>query len=403
MNTKSWLQNLFNSNKGESQEGQESSLAQEAGLPESWQPIDSAPINPSAAPNRPNPMATFFAGPVSPTLQHDKTFVDTQLGSYNIAKLPLVPLSASGQPSVGSAVQSGSTTTINNTVNAVAGGPNGSIQFNNGGALAGSSLLLWDNINNIVRIGGSVNITGSLIITGNITASVFNATTGFQIGGAATSGQYLRGNGTDFVSAVLNGSDIAAGLVPILHGGTGTATPALVQGNDITITGTWPNNTISVSAQAGVTPGAYTSANLTVDAQGIITAVANGSSGPVITSVNLLTQTANVTATNLVASASAGTYLVTVYLIVSQAASSSSTLPDSRIIYTDNQSGATITVPLTSGLTTNTISTFAQATFVLNAKSATAVQFDIGQVTPYASSGGTSQQFAYHARAVFLN
>lgn len=396
-----WLKSIFNRNQAEP-EG-ESSLAQEAGLPDSWHPVDSAPIVPSASPSRPNPMATFFAGPISPTLQHDKTFVDTQLGTYNVAKLPLVPLSSSGQPSVGAAVQSGSTTTINNSVNAVAGGPNGSIQFNNAGALAGSALLVWDNINNVVRVGGSVNITGSLVITGNITAAVFNATTGFQIAGTAPTGQYLRGNGTDFVSAVLNGSDIAAGLVPILHGGTGTATPALVQGNDITITGSWPNNTIAVKVQAGVTPGSYTSANLTVDAQGIITAVANGSSGPVITSANLLTQTANVSATNLVASATDGTYIVTVYLVVSQAATTSSNLPDSRIIYTDNQSGATITVPLTSGLTTNTTSTFAQATFIVNAKSATAIQYDIGQTSAYASVGGTVMQFAYHAMAVFLN
>jgi hypothetical protein len=203
------------------EEKKEPTLAEEAGLPDNWHPIDSPPVNPAAAISSPNPMANFFSGPISPTLQHDKTFVDTQLGTYNIAKLPLVPLSASGQPSVGSAVQSGSSTTINNSVNAVAGGPNGAIQFNSGGALSGSSVLTFNSGSNIVTITGGVNVTGSLVLSGTVTASVFNATTGFQIAGAAPLGQYLRGNGTDFVSAVLSGSDIAAGIVGVAFGGTG--------------------------------------------------------------------------------------------------------------------------------------------------------------------------------------
>jgi hypothetical protein len=317
------------------EEKKEPTLAQEAGLDENWHPIDSAPINPAAAISSPNPMANFFSGPISPTLQHDKTFVDTQLGTYNIAKLPLVPLSASGQPSVGSAVQSGSSTTINNSVNAVAGGPNGAIQFNSGGALAGSSVLTFNSGSNIVTITGGVNVTGSLVLSGTVTASVFNATTGFQIAGAAGVGKYLRGNGTDFVSATLSGTDVLTGLVGVTYGGTGsnlsatggahevllqstlggavtvgqlaftdisgvlaitsggtgTATPGLVAGNDITITGSWPDNTIAVKTQSGVTAGSYTNTNLTVDAQGIITAVANGSSG--VTSLN--TETGAVT------------------------------------------------------------------------------------------------------------
>ncbi len=387
----------------------EKTIAQEAGLPESWHPVDSAPIIPSAPPGNQNPKGPYFDGTISPDMMHgNATLVNTHYGS-NIPILPLMPLPISGQPSAGSAIQSGSTTTINTNVNAVAAGPNGALQFNNGGALAGSPALIFNSGTTTltvlagVNITGSVTITGSLILTGTIGANIFNATTGFEIGGAAAAGHYLRGNGTNFVSAVLSGSDIATGLVGIAFGGTGTATPALVQGADITITGSWPNNTIAVSTQAGVTPGSYTSTNLTVDAQGIITAISNGSSGPVITSVNRLTQTANVAATNLVASASAGTYLVTVYLVVSQAATTSSTLPDSRLIFTDQDSGATITVPVTSGLSTNTLSTFAQATFVVNAKATTALQFDIGQVNPYASSGGTPMQFAYHARAIFLN
>jgi hypothetical protein len=38
------------------------------------------------------------------------------------------------------------------------------------------------------------------------------------------------------------------GILPIANGGTATATPSLVQGSNITITGTWPNQTIAAAA-----------------------------------------------------------------------------------------------------------------------------------------------------------
>lgn len=63
------------------------------------------------------------------------------------------------------------------------------------------------------------------------------------------------------------------GLLPIANGGTGTATPALVEGTNVTITGTWPNQTINAAGIGNLTGavtsvgtvtslGSFTSANL---------------------------------------------------------------------------------------------------------------------------------------------
>ena len=50
------------------------------------------------------------------------------------------------------------------------------------------------------------------------------------------------------------------GILPIANGGTATATPALVQGSGVTITGTWPNQTINATG----TGGTVTSVAMTV-------------------------------------------------------------------------------------------------------------------------------------------
>lgn len=67
--------------------------------------------------------------------------------------------------------------------------------------------------------------------------------------------------------------------LPVVNGGTGTTTPALVAGTNVTITGTWPNNTINASGGGG--SGTVTSVGLS--APSIFTV----SSSPVTTSGTL--------------------------------------------------------------------------------------------------------------------
>jgi hypothetical protein len=44
---------------------------------------------------------------------------------------------------------------------------------------------------------------------------------------------------------------LAANITPVANGGTGTATPALVAGSGVTISGSWPNQTIAATGSGG--------------------------------------------------------------------------------------------------------------------------------------------------------
>lgn len=62
-----------------------------------------------------------------------------------------------------------------------------------------------------------------------------------------------------FTGSAINlaGSNVT-GILTVAKGGTGTATPGLVAGTNVTITGTWPNQTINASGGGGGTPAGST-------------------------------------------------------------------------------------------------------------------------------------------------
>jgi plastocyanin len=140
-------------------------------------------------------------------------------------------------------------------------------------ATGGSGISLSDLSVSIVTASGG----GSLAY--NNTSGVFTftpAVTGVtSVGGTGTvNGITLTGTVTSTGSLTLGGTlgnvsltSQVTGTLPVLNGGTGTTTPSLVAGTNVTIAGTWPNQTINSTASGGATTFAALTDNagLTID------------------------------------------------------------------------------------------------------------------------------------------
>ena len=103
--------------------------------------------------------------------------------------------------------------------------------------------------------------------------------------GTPTSGTLTNATGLPLTTGV-------TGTLPVANGGTGTATPGLVQGSNITITGSWPNQTIAAAAPG---TGTVTSVGGTGTVNGItltgtVTSTGNLTLGGTLSGVNLASQ-----------------------------------------------------------------------------------------------------------------
>jgi hypothetical protein len=97
---------------------------------------------------------------------------------------------------------------------------------------------------NGITLTGTVTSTGSLTLGGtlanvNLTSQV-TGTLPIANGGTGTTS-------TTFANLATN----VTGTLPIANGGTGTTTPNLTAGSGVTISGTWPNQTISATGSGG--------------------------------------------------------------------------------------------------------------------------------------------------------
>ena len=97
--------------------------------------------------------------------------------------------------------------------------------------------------------------SGTAILKANSGGALANATAGTDY--VAPGGALGTPSGGTLTSCSgLPLSTGVTGLLPVANGGTGTATPAIVAGTNVTVSGTWPNQTINASGSAQAYPGA---------------------------------------------------------------------------------------------------------------------------------------------------
>jgi hypothetical protein len=139
--------------------------------------------------------------------------------------------------------------------------------------------------------------TGSIVLRGA------GPTTGITI--VAGERCVAAWNGSDFVkiatSALVSLTSGVTGILPVANGGTATATPALVAGANVTITGTWPNQTIAAAA-----PGTGTVTAVSVATANGLAGTSSGGATPALTLSTSVTGVVKGNGTALSA-ASAGT------------------------------------------------------------------------------------------------
>jgi hypothetical protein len=138
----------------------------------------------------------------------------------------------------------------------------------------------------------NANLTGAVTSTGNATSlgsfssanllSALTDETGTGVVVFATSPTLVTPIlGTPTSATLTNATGLplttgVTGQLPVANGGTGTATPSIVAGTNVTVTGTWPNQTIA-SSGGGVSYTAVKTANYTAaNNDGVLTNTTGG-------------------------------------------------------------------------------------------------------------------------------
>ena len=190
-------------------------------------------------------------------------------------------------------------------------------------------------VKNINFVGASVTATNSGDdVTVNVSAGTGTVTSVAISGG--TTGLTTSGG-----PITTSGTVTLAGTLAVANGGTGTATPSIVAGTNVTVTGTWPNQTIATSGSSGT----VTSVSV-VSANGFSGTVATATSTPAITVSTSITGVLKGNGT-AISAATAGTDYVT--------PTGTETLTNKTIAFGSNTLTDVVGVTATQTLTNKTL------------------------------------------------
>jgi len=323
-------------------------------------------------------VATFLATPSSANLISAVTD-ETGTGSLVFATSPTLVTPALGTPSAlvgtnitgtASGLTAGNVTTNANLTGDVTSVGNATTLTNapviakvlTGYVSGAGTVAATDSIlQAIQKLNGNdatnANLTGAVTSVGNATslgsfssANLLGALTDETGSGSAvfatspTLVTPLLGTPTSGVATNLTGLPLTTGvtgLLPVANGGTATATPSIVAGTNITVTGTWPNQTIAASGGSG----SVTSVSV-VSANGFAGTVATATSTPAITVSTSITGVLKGNGT-AISAATAGTDYVT--------PTGTETLTNKTIAYGSNTLTDVVGVTATQTLTNKTL------------------------------------------------
>ena len=122
----------------------------------------------------------------------------------------------------------------------------------------------------IANLSGDCNTSGSSVTNCTKTGGVLfapSATIDATIANNITSGT-LPFARLPAINLASSGAGGVTGILPVANGGTGTVSPGLVQGSNIMITGSWPNQTISTAGAGGLTSVGVTFAGGLINGSG---------------------------------------------------------------------------------------------------------------------------------------
>jgi len=215
-------------------------------------------------------VATFLATPSSANLISAVTD-ETGSGALVFANSPTLVTPALGTPSalVG--------TNITGTASGLTAG-NVTTNANLTGAITSTG--------NATSLGSfsSANLLGALTDETGTGSAVFatSPTLVTPILGTPTSATLTNATGLPLTTGV-------TGLLPVANGGTATATPSIVAGTNITVTGTWPNQTIAASGGSGTVtsvaatvPSVFSISGSPITTSGTLAMTYSGTALPVV-------------------------------------------------------------------------------------------------------------------------